>query len=506
MKRNLHRSLIAALLILCPFTIANAETLREAIEYTLSTAPDVMIPKKSRLATDELVKQARAGYFPKLDIALGYGREKSVNPTIKTEGRDSRTLTREETAIILRQNIFQGFATKNEVKRRKAQVNSAAYDVNDTIQDIALRVTEVYLGVLENRELLKIAKNNLEAHKRTYSMISKRTESGLARQSDLVQVKGRLALARANMQSAQGNLIDAETNYLRTVGKRPGKLVKPKMDDDMLPKSDEESVQMALDNHPTLKSAKYDIDETHAQRGAARSKFWPQLDFELSTSHNHHLDGVKGSNNDYLAMLKLNYNIFNGGADRARVQETAYQIEEATEIQNRTYRQVIENMKLSWNSLVTSRIRLVNLKIHAQSSRSTVISYRKQFTLGQRTLLDLLDSENEHFESQVSYVGGLYTESFSKMRVFNAMGKLSDAYGVVMPDEAMRIWLNGEGRADAKAEEEEDEDVSTEPPKVEEKTPPKKQARNTQQQERGDDSIGRTRISFDKKSTKNDGS
>ena len=135
-------------------------------------------------------------------------------------------------------------------------------------------------------------------------------------------------------------------------------------------------------------------------------------------------------------MLRMRYNLFKGGSDMARVNETNHLTNEAREVANRTRRQVDESARLSWNAYYSANERLPSLQEHATMSAATRDSYAKQFNLGQRTLLDLLDSENESFTAQSNFINASYLESFSRFRVLADMGQLLNYLGVQPPAEA----------------------------------------------------------------------
>jgi adhesin transport system outer membrane protein len=158
---------------------------------------------------------------------------------------------------------------------------------------------------------------------------------------------------------------------------------------------------------------------------------------------------VRYKNNDAYAMLRLKYNLYNGGTDKARVAERRIQEMEASEIMNRTRRQVEESTRLSWNSLLTSSDRLPKLKAHADATEQTRDAYAKQFNIGQRTLLDLLDSENELYTARSNYIDGQYVELFARYRLLADMGKLVEALGVAPREEAKVVMANGAPAANA---------------------------------------------------------
>ncbi len=414
-----------------------AETLQSAVRYAIETNPDVLFANSNRLASDETITQARAGFLPTVDLTGAYGKERSRNPTTVASGRGpERTLTRSEAGIIASQNIFRGFGDQNEVARTKAETAAAAYEVNASAQAIGLRVVETYLDILRTQELVRVAKRNVEIHKQTFKMIQKRTLSGLSRKADLVQAQARLALAKSNLKSEQNNYLDAITNYIEVVGKEPHQLQSVRFNIASFPHNRDAAVNQALAHNPSLKAAKADVVAAEKQHEAAKAPNYPSIDVIVSASRNDNLDGVKGTNNDELAMVAASYNLFNGGADVARQRETAHLLQAAKEVRNRTLRQVKQTTRLSWTTYRTAQRQIPDLKQHRDSAKETVRLYQKQFQIGKRTLLDVLDSENEFFTSSIAYINGRYTELFGKYRVLTDMGDLTHVLHVPLPPEA----------------------------------------------------------------------
>lgn len=431
-KRKLLIGLMSAAMS-SPYA-AHALSLQESIQKTIQTNPSIKASASERRSIDHELEQARAGYFPRADIALGVGREHSDNPTTRAAGGPSPELTRGEASLTISQMLFDGFAVSSEVDRQRARVNASAYRVYGTAEATGLRAVEVYLDVLRRQELVALAKDNLLAHGRTFDQIKLRSEGGVGRKADLHQVDGRQALAQSNLLAEEGNLRNAEANYLRVVGEAAQGLVKPA--DPAIPKSEQDALQQALDNHPILKSAIADVAAAQAQYAASQSRFSPRLDLELGATSNNNLDGLRGTNQDYAAMVRMRYNLFSGGADTARRDQTAQLIQQATDIRDNTHRQVEESVRLSWNAFTTASNRLEPAKLHSDASEQTRDDYRKQFNIGQRTLLDLLDSENELFTARSNYVNAQYTELFGKYRLLADMGKLNESLNVSLPDEA----------------------------------------------------------------------
>jgi adhesin transport system outer membrane protein len=438
MKTMSYSALTGLLLGLAMMADSGAATLEQTVQETIETNPDVLIAGSERDAVEQQMEQTRAGFFPQADITLGTGWEYNDNPTTRTVDGGSRNFNRDEAEIVVRQLLYDGHGTESEFERQRARVNSRAYDTFSTAEVTGLKAVEVYLDVLRGQKLVQLATNNLSNHQKTYDRIVKRGERGVGSKADVQQALGRLALARTNLMAEENNLDDAIAAFVNVVGHEPADLQEPESREHLLPASFDETLITALDNHPQLKSAEADVDAAVEQHQAARALFFPRIHLEISGSNNDNLDGVPGRNKDAQAMIRGRYN-FTGGKDIARRQETVYELEQAKEIRDRTRRQVTESIQLSWNAYETAKQQLEFFRIHVDASKQALIAYRKQFNIGQRTLIDLLDQESEVFQANINYVNGQNEVMFSTYRILAGTGKLLWNLDIPLPEEADTI-------------------------------------------------------------------
>ncbi|MFZ5465807.1 MAG: TolC family outer membrane protein [Pseudomonadota bacterium] len=410
---------------------ASAVTLEQAIADTLQNNPNILSQAHETESRKEELRQAKAGYYPSLDLTAGIGYEDSKN--INT-GQEWRDYTRKEAALLLRQMLFDGRATTSEVERQEARIASADWRLKALGEYTSLRVAEVYLELMTRQEMLRLSQENLKTHERTYDQVKLRSESGVGRMADLAQVEGRVARARANVISDENNLADALANYRRIVGSVPADgLNEPSGIDASLPATMETALQQAQDNHPTLRSAEADVDAGFAQYEATKHRFVPRLDLELGRTWGEDLDGVEGRNEDMTAMLRLRWNLFNGWRDDARKRQTAHLINEAKSIRDNTRREVDESLALSWNAYKALDSQIPYLKQHVDASLETRDAYDKQFGLGKRTLLDLLDSENELFQARRAHTEARNKRLFAQYRILAGIGALMPTLKVGAP-------------------------------------------------------------------------
>lgn len=405
-----------------------AETLQQAIEAMLQTNPEVRSVVHNRLGRDEEVRQAKAGYLPELNLSAGYGYQDIQEPV-------NDELSPEQFTIGLRQNLFTGLATKNETERQEARVRSAAYNLQGTSENIALRTAEVYLNVLRQQELLSLSEENLANHLRIGDQINLRSESGIASKADSDQAVGRVSLAQANVVVTKTNLLDAHTNYLAVVGHLPSDLQQPVPPDNLMPASLEDAETEAVKRHPTLKSAGADLDARQKQYEVAKAPYFPILDLEVDQSWEEDYD-QEGEDDRLIAMIRLRYNLFRGFKDQARRAETVELISEAREIKNNTHRQVVESIRLSWMAYQAVKDRIKYLEQRVASTVETADSYTKQFSLNQRTLLDVLDTEAEVIDAKRALVEAKYDGLYAQYRILNGLGSLVKAFELEWPKES----------------------------------------------------------------------
>ena len=430
---------------------AFSQTLEQAVAHTLDTNPELRIAFNRFKAREEQVSQAQAGYMPTVDITGGYGWEQTDSPSSRRKRNQGDVdsdgvieLERGEFGVSIRQMLFDGFYTSSEVDRYSFEASAEQWALLAAAEDMALDASKVYINYIRTEQVLTLAEKNLQSHKEIYDQIKQRTDSGLGSVADLSQITGRLARANANVISARNNFFDAKSQFVRIIEQQPEDLIVPVPDADMLPADVATALSLAEQNHPILKSSASDIQAAEAERSSAQSNYYPKFTLEVDGNWNNDLDGedgysaiasqnVNGHSNDIVAMVRVRYNLFAGGKDLAREKESAYKLGEAKEIRQRAHRQVVEGAHLAWNAFELLAPQKQYIREHVIAAKDTQVAYSQQFNLGQRTLLDLLDTENELFEARKDYLEAEYDEIISKYRVLNATGQLLDSLRVTRP-------------------------------------------------------------------------
>ena len=410
-----------------------AQSLEQAVSQTFATNPEIKSAFNEYISKRYLIDASTGAYKPSLDLDAGIGYE-AINPASEI-ARGSTEMTRREASLTLNQLIWDGSKTLNDIDRVSADAESVRLQLLSNAQNTALDVVRVYIETIEGFEILALSESNLATHEKIYVDIKKRTDSGISSTADLTQIEARLAKAHSNLIAAENNLIDSQTTFIRLVGEAPQSLVFPRADKNFIPLTLELAQEQAYEAHPVIKISQVDVESAKFQYKQSQSNYFPTLSFEAKQSWKEDAGGIKGSSDETTAMIRLNYNLYNGGRDSAKSSEMAYQLNKAKDLRERAYRSVKEELQLSWSALEMTSQQKVFLADHVDSASETVIAYEKQYLIGKRTLLDLLNTENELFESRKGYVEAKYSEQYAKYRVLTSTGNLLNALRVNLPTE-----------------------------------------------------------------------
>ena len=405
---------------------AQAGSLQDAVRDALDNNPQVLASQSEVVTREEDRNAARSGYYPSLDVAASYGRQYTNRPATRAiYGDEFVDLDRQEVGVTLRQNVFNGFATSGEVERLDSRIDAAQSLAVDTRERIALEAARAYLRVVREQQVVGLAQRFVATHVEIYDKIKLRSSSGLSKRADLDQAEGRLAQARANLVAAEANLTDAKIAFLRVVGRvAPTQMPEPAAIDALIPASLDDALQAAEQSNPALVAANAEVRAAQAGRRVASSGFYPAVDVVADRYWNDNIDGIEGADDSYGAYVQLRFNLINGGADSARKGAAASRLNQARDRRDDVQREVHQNVGFAWSAYESVNGRLDFLAEHAQAAERTRDAYVQQFAIGQRTLLDLLDSENELFVSRRDLVRARLDRFAAQYQIQSLLGRL----------------------------------------------------------------------------------
>ncbi len=439
MKKFAMLCAVSALSLMLATTAANAAgedgdlTLQDAVAKGIVTNPEFGLIEADRDATKEELSQAKALYLPSIDLLGESGWERTNRP-----GIDKENLWRNRASLTLTQMLFDGFGTQSEVARQKYRVESTTNRTAEIAEFVGLDIVEAYLEVLRQRDLLAIARANVDDHTRILDTIQTGAEGGTVTEGDVQQAFARTAQARATVSSIEQDLREAEGLFIQKAGDMPGDMAFPEIPRDKLSANLDEAVRIAVTNSPTLNVFESDIKVAQEEYNAAGSTLYPQIDLVANAQAGSDLDGVDGHEDSQSVLAVMNWNLYRGGADHARQREFMYRHAVAKERRAQAARQVEKDMRDTWAGMQAAQARAQQFLEQATANEKVVGVYLDQFSLDRRTLLDVLDSQNELFVSRSSHVNSLYTEMFAVFRVLALQGRLLNTLNVPKPPMVVR--------------------------------------------------------------------
>ena len=413
------------------------EPLVKAAQKAVVSNPEVQA--KWREFTGAAVDRdgATHGYKPQVDLVAGIGRENLKHPE-DTPGAMTDWYTTSSGEIRLTQMLFDGMYTRNEVKRLGYAKLVRYYELLDSAENIGLEAVKAYADVARRNELVEEARSNYLEHKTTSLQIEQRAGAGVGRRVDLDQANGRLALADSNLLTEVSNLHDVSARYLRVMGEKPPARI-PSLPDGLklqgIPASATEAMQLGLPSSPTINAAYENVRSAKWQIESRKSAYWPRLDFRIRDSWGRNASGIERRNGATTAELLLNYNLYRGGYDQAQEKRAVEYQYQARDLQEKACRDVRQTLAIAYQDVVKITEQLGYLDTHRLSVEKAMQAYRQQFDIGQRTLLDLLDTQNELFEANRAYINARYDLVIAQARTLASMGKLNAALGVARPDQ-----------------------------------------------------------------------
>lgn len=436
MMNKFARVSMAALAVVLATMPAKAESLQDAVQMTVTSHPEIGVVSNDRRAIDEELNQAKGLFLPQVDVRgdMGFGWSDRRGDGNTTD--DGDILPNAAAQISLQQMLFDGFNASSEVDRQENRIRSAAHRVRETAELTGLDATEAYLNVLRARQLLEAAQSNLDAHRELQTDIERRARGGAGNQADVEQANARIAQAEATLAQVQGDLRDAESRYNSVVGRFPADLTRPVVSLTYMPSTEEEAVQSAIKDNPTLAIRQSDVSVADAELKQTKATFYPQVTLEGTASRQKDLGGLRLTKDEAGAGMVMRWNLYRGGADTAREQEYLWRQAEAQSQVEATRREVEESMRRAWVARDAARIRAERFANQYDANSKVLVAYKKQFDAGERTLLDVLDAQNELFNAKANLLTAYYTALFGDYQVLAERGALLASLDVAQPTTA----------------------------------------------------------------------
>ena len=435
MTRKHWTAIIPGALLLCS-SPAYGIDLREAVQAALSSNPEIRQAVSNTYATREERVQGERRRLPRVSVEGRAGVRELRNPTRRAIGIADETLYPVEGQLIVDQLLFDSGATGSEIRRQAARTDAAAARVEERSEYVALNVSRAYIDYLLQQRLVAIAEDNASFHQRLAADLREGVSRGSISIADQQQAEERLQAARVRVTEAREELNVAAIEFTRLTGVPIDSATMPPDLSAALPPSLAHAEAMAQQDNPRVQEALADLAAAREEVTAARSEGGPRFNLEGRARAGHDIDGFSGRTTDLQANVVARWDVWNGGIREARVRE---QLHRADERHARTFemvRRAQEDARSAWNRLQNQSTLVTELEQQGRISDDLLLSYREQFNVGRRSLLDVLDSQNTRFNVQAQIETARMARLYAQYRLLAASNRLVEALGVTMPTAA----------------------------------------------------------------------
>jgi outer membrane protein, adhesin transport system len=418
-------------------------TLKSMVEKTVTSNPEVQSRFHRFLESGYEQDVVRGGFLPKADIVSSYRKQEEL-----IKSADGTKTPHFNNELVLRQMIFDGFATSSEVKRLGHANRVRYYELQSAMQNTTLEFMRAYIDTMRYRELSQYAKDNYVVHKQLYDRIQERVSAGVARKVDLEQAAGRLALAEANLLTETTNLHDVTARIQRLYGELPPETLEaPTFYNAGVEPTSAEALKVAYINNPDLLSTIEDIQASKDEIKTREARYYPKLDLQARKNLGVSSDGRFSSSAADLLELTMNFNLFNGFSDQNSIKQSAEKLNNSEDLRDKACVDTRQIVVIAYNDIQQLKEQEQYRTKHKNSIENAREAYRKQFDIGQRTLLDLLDTENEYFQAKRALANTQFDIQTAYARTYAGQGELLNRIGASrggLPEYSRESYMDNE--------------------------------------------------------------
>jgi adhesin transport system outer membrane protein len=446
MKRKHWTMIVPGALLLCTSPAYGVE-LREAVQAALATNPEIRQAVANTAATREERVQAQGLWHPRVSVEGSAGVRSLRNPTRRNIGIADETLWPIEGELIVDQLLYDSGGREAEIRRQASRTDAAATRVEERSEFVALNVARTYIDYLLQQRLVAISEDNATFHERLAGDLREGVSKGSISVADQQQAEERLQSARVRVTEAREDLDTAAIAFQTLTGIPIDSVSMPPDLSQYMPATLAEAEDLARNNNPRVQEAIADLSVSREEILAAKAELGPSLNLEGLARAGHDIDGFEGKTTDLGARAVMRWNVFNGGAKEANVREQQGRADETHARLFERTRQAEEDVRSAWSRLQNQGRLVTELETQARVSDDLLLSYREQFNVGRRSLLDVLDAQNTRYNVQAQAESARLSRLYAQYRVLAATNRLIEALGVTMPtaawsDERTRFKVN----------------------------------------------------------------
>ncbi|MDR0826782.1 MAG: TolC family outer membrane protein [Desulfovibrio sp.] len=411
-------------------------TLRETVAISLAYSPNVKAFQEYRQAAVHDLQRARSGWFPRVDARAGWGIEQWSDTSTRRGGLNnpggdtSRDYySRSEASLTVSQTIWDGLATLRRVEIGETRLDSAQSRLYDNAEGMALDAVLAHIEIYRQRRIVALAELNVKNHKSILASQFERHKSGASTMADVTQTQSRLARTEASLTESRAALEVAVSNYKRISGRDPGQVAAPNAPTEAYPNLEAALIATQAGNLK-IRASQSDIKTALSQASLDTSAFHPQVNLEAGPTYSYRSGSSLDDQGGMVIMLRASWNLFNGGydyynvkGDLARARQNKQELEQLKD-------QLTSETESTWTQFVSSSEQSRQFANAVDYSTKTRNMYLEQFNVGQRSLLDVLDSENELFSYSIQLVTAQLNVIAAQYRLLTLGGNIMANLGI----------------------------------------------------------------------------
>ena len=412
------------------------ETLFGALSRAYTNTPELNAQRANLRALDELVPQALSGYRPRVTATADVGRtfSEAVTPTFGTvSGVRVRTgksgsadaFSPRGLGLQVDQTLFNGFRVENSTRSAESQVLGARETLRNVEQNVLLNAATAYMNVLRDTALLNLQRNNVEVLEEQLRQTRDRFRVGEVTRTDVAQSESRVALARSQASAAEGNLRASIATYRQRVGVEPRRLGPAQPVEGYLPKTIEAAIDNGLRQHPAIIASLHGVDSQQLQVKVVESELYPTVTVTGSLSQRWESTLSDSESRSASVVARLSVPIYEGGQVYSRVRQAKETLGERR-IQVDQQRDVVRQAVVaSWSGLQSAKAQIIASQAQVAAAEIALAGVREEAKVGQRTTLDVLNSQQELLTARSNLVTAQRDRVVASYNVLASIGRLS---------------------------------------------------------------------------------
>jgi len=404
-------------------TPADAETLREALVKAYMNNPTLNAQRASVRATDEGVAQALSNWRPEVSWSGSIARSRNEN-NARTGDDRTQNLQPVTSSFSVTQPLFRGFQTQAATAEAEANVDAARYRLLESEQEILLNAVLAFSNIVRDQAVLELNRNNEQVLRRQFEATTDRFEVGELTRTDVSQAQARFAKATADRIQSEGDLETSRATYEQVIGDIPTNLEVTPLPTD-LPGAVEEVIERAQESNPTFLAAIADEKAAMENIEEVAGQLLPELDLTASADTNLE-SSSEGSRSDSMSIgVSLTVPFYQQGSVYSQVRQAKQTAAQRRMDMEQARRTVVESARTSWEGLVTARARIQSFLAQIRAAEVALDGVQREAAVGSRTVLDVLDAEQELLDAKVSLVRAQRDELVALFELKQAIGGLT---------------------------------------------------------------------------------